>query len=697
MMSKTIFQDWSIKTKVTAFTLAIFVISIWSLAFYVSRILREDMERLSGEQQFSTVTYMAAKVNQELDDRLRALGAAAGEVTLAEMNDTAILQAYLEQRQLLQFLFNGGVDIVNPGGVVIADVPLSSGRMGRNYMADEWISAALKEGKSTISRPLMGPALRAPVFVMTVPIRDARGKVVGALNGVVNLGKPSFLDRITENHYGKTGGYVLAAPQHRLIITATDKSRVMERIPAPGVVPAIDRFLQGYDGSAVYVNPVGVEVLASGMKIPVASWIVASILPTAEAFAPVRSMQWRVLLASILLTVLAGVLTWWMLRRQLAPMLEVMRALATRSSTDKARQPLPIERQDEIGELVGGFNRLLETLTQRDEALRESETHYRELFSKANEGLLVMSDTGQFLDFNQAFAEMHGYTVDELKRLDVAQLDVLKERALKERADLMRSIQAGQAVRFEVEHYHKNGHIFPLSVTASNLRIGSRMCFLAFHQDISERKRAEAALQESRSQYRDLVERTSDLVTRVDAEGRLVFVNSSSLKIWGLAPGDCIGRLAFDFIAAEDRDGTVAAFQSWLESGTGPLEYENRQVGIDGRVHAMSWMIGVERDESGSVIGFASTARDITRRRQQESLIKEHNELLTRQKGELEANLGRIRRLEGMLSICMSCKKIRTQNEDWHQLERYIGEHSDAIFSHGLCPECLAKEVRKLE
>jgi hypothetical protein len=62
---------------------------------------------------------------------------------------------------------------------------------------------------------------------------------------------------------------------------------------------------------------------------------------------------------------------------------------------------------------------------------------------------------------------------------------------------------------------------------------------------------------------------------------------------------------------------------------------------------------------------------------------------------ELEETRGRVKRLEGLIAICMHCKKIRAENNDWHQLERYIGEHSDAVFSHGLCPECVDEEMKK--
>ncbi len=130
---------------------------------------------------------------------------------------------------------------------------------------------------------------------------------------------------------------------------------------------------------------------------------------------------------------------------------------------------------------------------------------------------------------------------------------------------------------------------------------------------INERKQAELELQESRKQYRNLIEGTPDLITRVDTEGRFTFVNHSALKIYGLSPEECVGRMAFDFVHPDDRESTIAAFNTWMQSGKDIFTHENRQVGISGPDHYhMVWTIRAERDENGTVTGFASTARDIT-------------------------------------------------------------------------------------
>ncbi|MFZ4538079.1 hypothetical protein [Propionivibrio sp.] len=165
-MPRKTFQWRSIKTRVTLFTLAIFVISIWSLSLFASQMLREDMERLLGEQQFSTVSIVAAQVNDELDIRFKALEKVASLFTQAMQEEPAALQTMLEQRPTLQILFNGGTFITRLDGTAIADFPLPSERVGINYIDRDYIAAPLNEGRSMIGQPVISKRLKSPVFGM---------------------------------------------------------------------------------------------------------------------------------------------------------------------------------------------------------------------------------------------------------------------------------------------------------------------------------------------------------------------------------------------------------------------------------------------------------------------------------------------------------------------------------------------------
>jgi hypothetical protein len=58
---------------------------------------------------------------------------------------------------------------------------------------------------------------------------------------------------------------------------------------------------------------------------------------------------------------------------------------------------------------------------------------------------------------------------------------------------------------------------------------------------------------------------------------------------------------------------------------------------------------------------------------------------------ELTEALGRVKSLSGLLPMCASCRKIRDQKGSWHDLETYIRSHTEADFSHGICPDCRQK------
>ena len=617
-MNWNIFQWRSLKTRVTLFTLAIFLIGIWALALYASRMLREDMQRLLGEQQFSVVSFMATEINHELDDRLRALETIAGSVSPALLSNMAALQVLLEQRPVLQSLFNGGVTALGLDGTAIADVPLSAGRIGVNYMDVDVTASALREGKSTISRPIMGKKLRAPVFVMAVPIRDTRGKVIGALAGVTDLGKPNFLDKITENSYGKTGGYLLVAQQHRLIVTATDKSRIMEALPAPGTNPSMDRFMQGYEGYALMLNPLGVEMLAAAKGVPVAGWYVVAVLHTAEAFAPIRALQQRMLLATIFLTLLAGVLIWWMLRRQLSPMLAAAITLATVSDKGQFPHALPITSQDEIGALIGGFNRLLKTLAQREETLKQSEERFRSLTELSSDWYWEQ-DRDLRLSFHSiGFAQRSGTTSDKL--LGKCRWEEPGRVPLRGTWDEHRAmLEAHWPFQdFEYVRIGDDGEQYFLSISGAPIydAAGNFNGYRGVGRNITERKQAQATLHESEERYRTLVEWTPEAIA-VHRGGKLVYVNPAAIKMLGAKSAqDLIGKPFLDFVHPDFHQMTLARQKNIVDHAISVPLAEVRYLKLDGTA--------IDVEVQGTLIAYDgapaihTSIRDITERKRNE-------------------------------------------------------------------------------
>lgn len=648
-MNLNIFPLRSLNTRVTLFTLTVFVSSIWSLAFYSGRLLREDMERILGEQQFSTVSFMAAEVNQQMKDRLVATETVAGAISPDMMGNTEALQVHLERYPVFQSLFNGGSFVTGLDGTAIASVPLSAERIGVNYIDRDFVISALKDGKAIIGKPVMGKKMKAPILAMAVPIRDPRGKVIGALVGVTKLGLPSFLDKIAENRYGKTGSYQLVAPQQRLIVAATDKRLAMEKVTAPGVSPLTDRFVQGYEGSGILVNPQGAQVLVSAKGVPVAGWYVALAMPAKEAFSPIQAMQQRILLAVTFLTLLAGALTWWMIRRQLSPLLAAARTLATLADTNQTPRPLPVTRQDEIGQLIGSFNRLLQKVEQREGALKETSEalratlYERDRHQQAVNAHAIVSaadSSGNITYVNDKFCEVSGYSLDELLGHNHR---ILKsgEHQPEFYDDMWHTISRGDIWSGEVcnrrkdgQHYWVESSIIPF-LDASGLPYQ----YISIRTDITQLKQHEEVLRTSEERLRRGQAYANIGTWDWNIETGELFWSDRVAPLFGHVQGtlDTTYENFVNAIHVDDRQAVLAAINACVQRDV-PYQIEHRVVWPDGSVRWLLECGAVTRDASSKARHMLGVVQDIHGRKQAELALLESEKRL--QEAQSMARLG---------------------------------------------------------
>lgn len=203
-------------------------------------------------------------------------------------------------------------------------------------------------------------------------------------------------------------------------------------------------------------------------------------------------------------------------------------------------------------------------------------------------------------------------------------------------------------------------------------------------RDVTKRELTEESLLRANTLLKSILESTTDGILAVGKEGNLLGYNKNFTQLWNI-PQEVMENygdgIALNYVMGqlEHPDVFINKVHSLYES---PNKIDLDVIHFkDGRVverYSKPLIIG------GENIGRVWSFRDITRSRLAEI---ERKELID----ELQAALAEVKKLSGFLPICAHCKKIRDDRGYWSQLETYIQEHSEAEFSHGICPECLKR------
>lgn len=155
---------------------------------------------------------------------------------------------------------------------------------------------------------------------------------------------------------------------------------------------------------------------------------------------------------------------------------------------------------DEFHQLAGAFNDMGISLKEQCRRVESVQQRYRMLFESAGDAIFIMeaegADAGRIISANNAAAEMHGYSVEELQTMHIRDLDDTEAAA--EIPDRMRSLIDGERVKAVVNHRKKDGTVFPVEISAGLLEYDGRKYVLAFDRDITSRVKAEEALQRAR-------------------------------------------------------------------------------------------------------------------------------------------------------------------------------------------------------
>ncbi|MCK9389949.1 MAG: sensor domain-containing diguanylate cyclase [Syntrophales bacterium] len=256
------------------------------------------------------------------------------------------------------------------------------------------------------------------------------------------------------------------------------------------------------------------------------------------------------------------------------------------------------------------------------EALQDSEKRYRRLFESAKDGILILdADTGKVVDVNPFLLQLLGYSYEELFGQHIWEIGVFKDIAASK--DAFRVLQDNEYIRYDDLPLETiAGQPIAVEFVSNVYLVDNSKVIQCNIRDISERKHMEKELLESESRFRTLVESTHDFVFMVDREGLFTYVNPNLEKATCYSLSDLKGRPLTLVIARDERESIMEKFKKGIK-GAPSLPYETELLDKEGKVVAVEFLTSNLCDSRGIVTGRFGVGRDITKRKEMESLLKD--------------------------------------------------------------------------
>ncbi|MDO8990426.1 MAG: EAL domain-containing protein [Sideroxyarcus sp.] len=479
----------SIKTKVTAFTLGLLLLAIALITWQFSSHLRQELEATLSKHQFSEVSFVAERIDSAVKLRIDSLALVSGAITPQMMAQRERLSAFLAEQKSIYKLCTLGVIVISRDGRGMADFPPAGERGSADFRQRDFFREVMASGKPAISKPGFGRYVSEPRVVIAVPIFDSNKRVAGVLAGSSSLDDNSLLSDFDALQHPRTSSYFVISPRDNLYVSATDSSLIMQALPVLGANRMMDRYMGGYEGSGTEINARGEEELSSAKHIPSAGWLVVGTMPTALAFERITHIRDEAVKLAAAVSLLVIALLWLFLRHELSFLKRSAELIAQLSSGKRSNlRDLPLEGSPEIREMQTSFNQLHKQLAHDEKLLREDEALYHSMFvNNTSIKLLIDPADGRIVDANPAAAAFYGWPVDTLRRMNIADINVLPPESLKREMELALNEQRRF---FRFRHRLASGEVRDVEVHSGHVDYRGSALLYSVINDVTEREQA---------------------------------------------------------------------------------------------------------------------------------------------------------------------------------------------------------------
>ncbi len=334
----------------------------WGVDAWFSSQIGKQIE----QQQFALVSFLARGLDDDLKTYQTIATTMARQLAPVLERQPEEVQTWLDHRSSIAGIFNHGIYLLNRNGIMLAATPRAPTLEGRSFAYRPFYRQTLAARRSVISQPFPSLLDGSPVIVVTAPVLNRRGQVIGVLDCSVRLDSSNTLFSDLAATSVGSSGYLYLFDRDGTIILHPDKSRILRRDVPPGVNRMFDRALRGFEGTGETVNSRGRHFLVSYKRLESTGWILGANFPLKDAYAPVtrfRTFYFWGMLAVVLFSIAMICLLGKKLTAGISNLAHQIRSLTNQPGNTAQ---VSTTGDEELKLLADSFNELLERVRERE-------------------------------------------------------------------------------------------------------------------------------------------------------------------------------------------------------------------------------------------------------------------------------------------------------------------------------------------
>jgi|GEM_PF-5560446 len=254
--------------------------------------------------------------------------------------------------------------------------------------------------------------------------------------------------------------------------------------------------------------------------------------------------------------------------------------------------------------------------------LRTLQSRFEKVFRASPVGIVVTSlHEGRIIDVNDTFLTLVGYDRADVVEYSVSQLHLWEDFTLRDTA--VERVQQGVSVRdLPARIRRRDGTMLDMLISFELLELEGEPCLLSMMQDVTDRKRAEAALERSEARFRSLVQNSGDMIAVQTRKGVLTYMTPSIVTVLGVTPDEIIGQNGLESIHPDDHENVLQAYAAVVYGGPGAtVRRTSRFHCKNGEWRWLEWVATNHLDDP-NVQGIVLNSRDVTDRKAAEEALE---------------------------------------------------------------------------